>query len=180
MPELDGFKFLETLKKHPAVILTTAYRDYAPEAFAVDAVDYLLKPIAFERLSKAVNRYFERVVVAPPPSTISASDNIIYIRADRKLHKISTDQILYIESLDEYVKVHLPGKFIMSRENISTLATKLPQDKFVRIHRSFIVGKSQIVAVTADGVEIAGKHLPFGRAFKLSALAALGVSGVTK
>jgi DNA-binding LytR/AlgR family response regulator len=181
MPELDGFQFLDTLKKRPAVILTTAHRDYAPEAFAIEAVDYLLKPISFERLIKGVNRYFERVVATPRGpglATMSNStENIIYIKADRKMNKIAPDQILYIESLDEYVKIHLPGRFITSRENISTLATRLRPDHFIRIHRSFIVSKYHIVAVAADGVEIGGKLLPFGRAFKLSALAALGVAG---
>ena len=99
----------------------------------------------------------------------------IYVRAERKMHKISIGEILFIESLDEYVKVHLINKLMITRENISVLEQKLPAGQFVRIHRSFLVSIKSITAIGSDGVEIAGKILPFGRAFKQSALAALKV-----
>lgn len=176
MPEIDGFQFIGTLKNPPSIILTTAFRHFAPEAFELDVVDYLLKPIAFERLLKAVNKFFDQK--RNTLTTIAGSkesQNFIYLKADRKMHKISLNDILYIESLDEYIKVHLHGKVLLSRENISTLAEKLPGKSFARIHRSFIVSSRFVSSVSTEGVEINGKVLPFGRAYKLSALAMLEV-----
>ena len=173
MPELDGLSFIGTLKNPPAIILTTAFRDFAPEAFDLDVVDYLLKPISFERLLKAVNKFFERSHLRAEP--IENAINFIYVRADRKMHKISLSDIIFIESMDEYVRIHLPSKTLLTRENISTLESKLANKDFVRIHRSFLVSTKCIISVSAEGVEIAGKILPFGRAYKLGALAALRV-----
>ena len=176
MPEIDGLQFIGTLKNPPAIILTTAFRNFAPEAFELDAVDYLLKPISFERLLKAVNKFFERKRnISTPIGESKENEGFIYLKADRKMHKIPMNDILYIESLDEYIKVHLPGKVLLSRENISTLAEKLQGHSFARIHRSFIVSSRFVTSVSADGVEVSGKLLPFGRAYKLSALATLGV-----
>lgn len=177
MPEINGLQFIQTLKSPPAIIFTTAFRDFAPEAFELDAVDYLLKPVSFERLLKAVNKFFERKtnnIVQANGET--KGESFIYIKADRKLHKVSVSEIMYIESLDEYVKVHLSSGVLISRENISTLEEKLSDNDFVRIHRSFLVASKFISTVSADGVAINGKQLPFGRAYKLSALAKLGVN----
>lgn len=176
MPELNGLKFLSTLKHPPSIIITTAFRDYGPEAFDLEVVDYLMKPISFERLLKGVNRFFERK--APVPFSVVSSneeESFVYLRADRKMHKVRLSDILYIESLDEYVKVFLRNKMIITRENITTLESKLPADTFVRIHRSFLVSSKMVVSIASDGVEIAGKILPFGRAFKQSALASLKI-----
>lgn len=177
MPELDGFKFLSTLKNAPSVIITTAFRDYGPEAFELDVVDYLLKPISFERLVKAVNKFFDRRAMTPSLVVKNTEEEaFIYLRADRKMHKIRLGDILYIESLDDYVKVHLPDKMLITREGITTLEQKLPMDLFVRIHRSFLVSAKAVGSVSSDGVEIGGKILPFGRAFKQSALSGLKLS----
>lgn len=176
MPEVDGLRFVGTLKNPPAVIFTTAFRDFAPEAFDLDVIDYLLKPISFDRLLKAINKFFDRRK-EPFLTTVSSEriDRYIYLKADRKMHKIDVQDIVYLESMDEYVKVHLKGKVLVTRENISTLEGKLSGDSFVRIHRSFIVSTKSVSSVASDGVEVAGKLLPFGRAYKLSALASLGV-----
>ena len=176
MPELNGFKFLSTLKHPPSIIITTAFRDYGPEAFELDVVDYLMKPISFERLLKGVNRFFERR--APLASSVlgdKEEESFIYLRAERKMHRIRLSDIVYIESLDDYVKVFLRNKMIMTRENITTLENKLPADIFVRIHRSFLVSSKMVASIASDGIEIGGKILPFGRAFKQSALASLKI-----
>lgn len=176
MPEIDGLKFIGTLKNPPAIIITTAHRDFGPEAFELDVIDYLLKPIRFERLLKSVNKFFDKHANSASKIVSSHEEEIfIYVRAERKIHKISVSEILFIESLDEYVKVHLKNKLMITRENISILEQKLPADRFVRIHRSFLVSIKSITAIASDGVEIAGKILPFGRAFKQSALAGLKV-----
>src|SRR5688572_3669527 len=165
MPEIDGLKFLTTLTNPPAIIVTTAYRDFAPEAFELDVMDYILKPISFERLLKAVNKFFDRKSIsAAKVITDPTTDTFIYLRVDRKMHKIPVSEIMYIESLDEYVKVHVKGKFLITRESISMLENKLPADLFVRIHRSFLISSKAVTSIGSDGVNIAGKILPFGRA----------------
>lgn len=174
MPELSGLKFLSTLKHPPSVIITTAFRDYGPEAFELDVVDYLLKPISFERLLKGVNKFFDlRAVTSSTVVNTNEEEAFVYLRADRKMHKIHLSEIYYIESLDDYVKVHLRNRVLITRESITTLEHKLPTLAFVRIHRSFLVSAKAVVSITSDGVEINGKILPFGRAFKQSALAGL-------
>lgn len=175
MPEINGLQFVQTLKNPPAIIFVTAYRDFAPEAFELDAIDYLLKPVSFDRLLKAVNKFFERKSLGGVQAVSGNIESFIYIKADRKMHKVSTMEIVYVESLDEYVKVHLPGTVLVSRENISALEEKLSGCGFVRIHRSFLVSAKYVAAVSAEGVVVNAKQLPFGRAFKLSALAALGI-----
>ncbi len=177
MPEMTGFQFASTLKNPPAIILTTAFRDYAPEAFDLNVVDYLLKPISFERLLKSVNKFFDRTIEKGNSVTSVAHDEqrFVHIKADRKIHKVSEAEILYIESLDDYVKVHLKDMILITRENISTLEEKLPYPPFVRIHRSFIINIKWVKTISNDGIELNGKGLPFGRAFKKSALNQLSV-----
>lgn len=180
MPEMTGFQFASTLKNPPAIILTTAFRDYAPEAFDLNVVDYLLKPISFERLLKSVNKFFDRETVRKKPvtSVIHDEQRFVHIKADRKIHKVSEAEILYIESLDDYVKVHLKEMVLITRENISTLEEKLPYPPFVRIHRSFIININWVKTISHEGIEVNGKELPFGRAFKKSALNQLSVKNL--
>jgi DNA-binding LytR/AlgR family response regulator len=177
MPEMTGFQFASTLKNPPAIILTTAFRDYAPEAFDLNVVDYLLKPISFERLLKSVNKFFDRQTGKKESvtSVMHEEQRFVHIKADRKIHKVSEAEILYIESLDDYVKVHLKETVLVTRENISTLEEKLPSPPFVRIHRSFIININWVKTISNEGIELNGKELPFGRAFKKSALNQLSV-----
>lgn len=171
MPELSGLDFIKTLKNPPAIILTTAHRDFAIEAFDLNVMDYLLKPISFERFLKSVNKFFDREM--RNSNLPNDPEGFIYLKAERKAHKITLNEILYIESLDDYVKVFLKNKTLITRENISMLEQKLPNTQFVRIHRSFIIAVSAIAAITAESVQIGEKELPFGRAFKKSALASI-------
>jgi DNA-binding LytR/AlgR family response regulator len=175
MPEIDGLKFIGTLKNPPAVILTTAHRDFAAEAFEVDAVDFLLKPISFERFLKAVNKFFDRRTSNITKVVADGADDFIYLKADRKMHRIPLSEVVYVESMDEYVRVHLLNGVLVTRENISTIGTKLEGNGFVRIHRSYIISRRYVTSISADGVEVRGKQLPFGRAYKQVAVANLGV-----
>jgi DNA-binding LytR/AlgR family response regulator len=172
MPELSGLDFIKTLKNPPAIILITAHRDFAVEAFDLDVLDYLLKPVSFDRFLKSVNKYFDRTTGASAKSgtRVNELEGYVYLKSDKKDHKINLDEILYVESLDDYVKVILKSATLITRENISTLEQKLPSDQFVRIHRSFLVALKQIQTVSGDGVQLNGKELPFGRAFKKAAL----------
>ncbi len=169
-----GAELLQWLES-PAIILTTAYRDFAPEAFDLDVVDYLLKPISFERFTKSINKIFDKRLESKSNEIVNPSkeDAFIYLKSDRKNHKVLLKEIIYIESLDDYVKVHLKDVTLVTRENISSFEANLPSSSFVRIHRSFIINTQFLASISSDGIEIAGKELPIGRAFKKSAMASL-------
>lgn len=178
MPEMTGFQFAGTLKNPPAIILTTAFRDYAPEAFDHNVVDYLLKPISFERFLKSVNRFFDSRAGDKNSVTTVTHDQqrFVHIKVNRKIHKVSETDILYIESLDNYVRIHLADKVLITYENISSLEEKLPCPPFVRIHRSFVINSQHVKSISSDGIDVNGKELPFGRAFKQGAMRQLGLS----
>ncbi|MBL7848043.1 MAG: response regulator transcription factor [Cyclobacteriaceae bacterium] len=174
MPEVSGFQFLRTLQNPPRVIVTTAFREFAPEAFDLEVVDYLLKPISFERFTKAINKFFDaKSTTAMADKHPLDFEKYIYVKSDRKLHKTALADIYFIESLDEYVRVHLNGSVLVTRASISSLENALTDERFVRIHRSFIVNANHVTMVSAEGIQIGKKLLPFGRAFKKSAMAAL-------
>jgi two-component system LytT family response regulator len=175
MPEVTGLEFMRTVKPTTAVIFTTAHREFATDAFDLDVVDYLLKPISFERFSRAVNKFFERQASGAGTNAVATEEKFIYLKADRKTHKVPLNDIIFIESLDEYVKVHLADSVLVTRENITSFENSLSGRNFVRIHRSFIVNINLITTITADGIEIGKKQLPFGRAYRKSAMAALAI-----
>lgn len=169
MPKLSGIDFLRTLKNPPKVILTTAFRDYALDGFELEVVDYLLKPIPFERFLKAVAKVLHQpavpVAAASKPETASA-DSFVYFKVDKKMIKTRMTDILFIESIKDYVKVKTADKEIITQQKISYLEESLPSELFLRIHRSFIVNVERIDAYSATDVEI-GKHfVPIGRNYK--------------
>jgi DNA-binding LytR/AlgR family response regulator len=172
MPKIMGTDFIRTLKKPPKVIFTTAHRKYAVEGFELDAVDYLLKPISFERFLKAVNKIFQTEMQAPDPafnvtdSFTESSSTSLYVRADRKMVKILLNDILYIEGLSDYIKIITTTKTIITKHLISSLEETLPKDAFIRIHRSFIIAVNKIDSYNADTIQIGEKELPVGRLFK--------------
>ena len=175
MPEMTGLDFLKSLKNPPKVIFTTAYRDYAIEAFDLDVVDYLLKPISFDRFMQAVNKYFESM---PNDFLISKShesvaDDFFYIKADRKNVKIHYQEIYYIESIKDYVKIICKNKTVISKIMISQLIDLLPEQLFLRIHRSYIVYLPNVEAFSSISVEVPGKEIPIGRNYKNETLKTL-------
>ena len=178
MPEISGVELLKSMKQGPAVIFTTAYRDFALDAFELDAIDYLLKPISFERFFKSVSKYFQwkgnrNQEIKGVPSK-EMEDAFIYVRADRKVMKIPLTDILLIESLKDYVKIHLPGETIITKEQISKLEEKLPGEQFIRTHRSFLVASKYIKAFTTETIEVENHEIPIGRTYKSSVLSFLG------
>ncbi len=170
MPEISGISFAKSINNDIKIIFTTAYRDYAVEGFELRAVDYLLKPISFERLLKAINTYFE--VNKPFDSHLknNLESDFLFVRADRKMVRIDFSDILYIESLSDYIKVHTREKSIVTRENISTIEEKLPSKDFIRIHRSFIVSTSNIKSFTNEFISVQGKDLSISRTYKKQVL----------
>lgn len=171
MPQITGIEFLKTLKHPPQVIITTAYREYALEGFELDVVDYLLKPITFERFLKSVNKYFQLSsesfgsVENYSPAN-NNNDAFIYVKENKKVLKLHLSDILYIEGLSEYVKIHTPEKRIVTKTSMTSMEEKLPDNDFLRIHKSYIVSLRKIEAFTSSSIEITGKELPIGRSFK--------------
>ena len=172
MPYLLGTDLIRTLKNPPKVIFTTAYRKFAIEGFELDAVDYLLKPISFERFLKAVNKVMDTTLKVTDNDDFTydqqnTSQNLfINLRADRKNLKISLDDILYVESLKDYIKVVTPARNIITKQSISSLEDALPKNNFVRIHRSFIVAINKIESFTSDTIEIGKHELPISRMYR--------------
>lgn len=174
MPEISGISFAKSINKDIKIIFTTAYRDYAVEGFELQAVDYLLKPIPFDRLLKAVNTYFEvysNSIVNTPQETEIA--NFMFVRSDRRMLKIDFEAIMYVESYSDYIKIHLANETIVTRETISAIEAKLPSSNFIRIHRSFIISLHFITSFTNEHVTIKEKALPISRSYKKDVLTLL-------
>lgn len=177
MPKLTGIDFLKVLNPAPKVIFTTAYREYAIESYELNVVDYLLKPIAFNRFMMAVNKAMDGSVEYDEENSeeaqVAPDDPYIFLKADRKMVKVYLKDILYIESLKDYVRIKTPEREIVSLQKISYLEQKLPEDFFMRIHRSFIVPFKKIEAFSNHAVEVGGKELPIGRNYKNQVLEVL-------
>ena len=166
MPKLLGTSFLKTLSHPPKVIFTTAYKEYATDAFDLDAVDYLLKPISLERFLKAVNKLNNRDALPLEKATNQGQNGFLYFRAQRKMIKVFLDDILYVESVKDYIRIYRRGdKPLLVKQGMTTLEAMLPLSSFVRIHRSFIVSINKITAFTAQDVEIGQIELPVGRLY---------------
>jgi len=173
MPEISGLSFAKSINRRIKIIFTTAYREYAVDGFDLQAVDYLLKPISFDRLYQSINKYIDVYVPSDLPKEhqiIEEKSDFIFVRSDRKMIKVNFAEILYIESLGDYVKIILDDKNIVTRETISSIEAKLPKNLFLRTHRSFIVSIKQIVSFTYEYIEIKKKAIPISRSYKTSVL----------
>lgn len=172
MPEISGIEFLKSLKNIPHVIFTTAYRNYAVDAFDLNVIDFLLKPISFDRFLKAVNKVFDLNSTGQPTiQTNDKQDLFINVKADRKTYKVSLHDIVYIESIKDYVKIITAEESIITHDTITNQEKKLPESQFVRIHRSFIINKNHVQAFDAETVYMdTKKELPISRTYKLSVL----------
>ena len=167
MPQLLGTDFVRSLRQPPPIIFTTAYREYALDGFELDVVDYLLKPIPFERFLRAIGKVTARpaLALAPtgPPPAGPLPEAFIYVRTDRKAVKVLLGEIQYIESLKDYVRiVTTTGPPLLVKQSISSLADLLPGAQFVRIHRSYLVAVSHVKSYSAQQVGVAGQELPVG------------------
>ncbi len=176
MPQLTGIEFLKSLSNPPLVIFTTAYPNYAIEGYELNIMDYLLKPISFERFMKAVNKALAQLELqtetkeVPVPESKEESD-FIFVKADKKLIKINYKDILYIEGLKDYVIIKLPTSRVITLQTMKSLEAKLPTSIFKRIHRSYIANLGRIDAVIGNMVEIEKKHLPIGKNYRDELLA---------
>ncbi len=166
MPQLSGLDLLKTLRNPPKTILTTAYREFALDGFELGVVDYLLKPITFDRFFKSVERYLNTANYAMPEVFSSSEEQFVYLKSGHKFFKLNTQDILYAESLKDYVQVHTRDQVIVSKYKISDLENELNGKGFLRIHRSFIVNLKHVTAFTSNDVEIGKLELPIGETYK--------------
>ncbi len=166
MPVLKGLDFLRTLQNPPKVIITTAYREYAIEGYDLDIVDYLLKPISFDRFVKAVDRYYERTQVTTKSiNKEKENDTFFYVNVNKKHIKIVFDDILYIESLKDYVRIHTKNQRMVVKSNIGKIEKQLPSNLFLRTHRSYIIAVNKVTAYTQRDIEIDDIEIPIGSSY---------------
>ncbi|GAA4278487.1 LytR/AlgR family response regulator transcription factor [Aquimarina mytili] len=175
MPEISGISFAKSINKDIKIIFTTAYREYAIEGFDLHAVDYLLKPISFERLLNSINNYFEvyhktkTAAIAEP-----LLNDFIFVRSDRRMKKINFSEIIYVESYGDYIKIHCESATLITRETISIIESKLPQQQFMRTHRSYIISISKIDSFSNEEIQLNNKSIPISRNYKSEVLQRLG------
>lgn len=173
MPRLSGIDLIKSLRHPPKIILTTAYDQYAMQAFDLDVVDYLLKPISFERFVKAVMK-----AIPPDPSLVSrdtpptgtAEPPFLYFRSDRKMVKVLLDNIFFVESLKDYLRIVTGSGEVITKHSMAALETLLPQNDFIRVHRSFIVAVNKISSYSAERIALHGATVPIGKLYRLQVL----------
>ena len=171
MPELTGIELLRTIKDPPSVIITTAYPEFALEGYELNVIDYLLKPIAFERFLKAVDKYESRINHGHTNNQLSQFENLthaeafIYVKSDKRMVKIMLRDILYLEGLKDYVKIHTADSRVITYETLTYFEEKLPSGHFMRIHRSYIVSLDQISAFSASELSIGSTTIAIGRTY---------------
>ena len=170
MPNITGIDFLRTLKNPPKTILTTAYRDFAIEGFELEVSDYLLKPILFERFFKSMERFLRENKTNTTAEINPQKKDYIIVKSGSKNHKVTIEEILYVESLKDYIKIHTQdGENIVSKFKISDIEVKLSNNQFIRIHRSYIINTEKITAFTTSEIEVNGIEIPIGASYKETA-----------
>jgi len=172
MPDLTGVEFLKTLKSKPVVIFTTAYQEYALEGYELDVIDYMLKPISFERFVQGVNKAMDFIKLKNrqthiPPSTPQEklTKDFINLKADYKIYKVKHNDILFVEGLKEYVTFYTKAKKYIVLESLKNLEEKLPSVQFMRVHKSYIVNIEKIDSLYGNIIEIGDKEIPIGKSY---------------
>lgn len=176
MPQLNGTELLKVIKNPPPVIFTTAHAEYALEGYELDVMDYLLKPIRFDRFVKAVNKVIQlhgHRAIEQAPAEEEKKESFVYFRADRKMVKVMLQDILYIESMKDYVKIFTTNGTIITKQSMTAVEAMLPEKQFVRTHRSFIVSIQKIRSFTSELIEIDKTEIPIGKLFRQTVLKVL-------
>ena len=170
MPDISGIELIKNIEHKPLVIFTTAYTEYAVQGFELSAVDYLVKPFLFERFFKAVNKAYElynlknKKVV--PGAENETAEGYIFVKADYSSIKVNLKDILYLEGLKDYVKIHTKEKKILTLITMKKIEEKLPSSNFIRVHRSFIVAFDKIESIQRNRIIINEKRIPIGNSYK--------------
>ena len=164
MPQMNGFTFIENLNYKPLIVVTTAYREYAVKSFEWDILDYLVKPISFNRFLKTVNKIYQQAFMhSGGIDTTLYQEPHIFLKVGKKLVKINLNDIFYVESLKDYIKVITKLGDYVVHKSLSAITEELPQANFIRIHRSFTISINKITAIEGNIIEIADKKIPIGR-----------------
>jgi len=169
MPKLSGISFLRNLKNPPLVIFTTAYSEYALEGFELNAIDYLKKPFSFERFCKAYYRAEEQFILkenAKNDTSNSSETNFLFIRSNKKTFKVKFDDIMFIEGLGDYIKIHTKDDKLVTNLSMKKIISLLPDKQFYRIHKSFIISLENIESLEGNMVSIQGNKLPIGNSYR--------------
>ena len=172
MPDITGLEFIESMQHKPEIILTTAYREYAVEGFNLHVLDYLVKPIPFKRFVQAIDKFLDLKQVQD--NDFHSKETLyLNVKADRKTIRIDLDEILYIEGVKDYVKIVTKRQNVITKVSIGHFMNDLPADRFIQVHKSFVVARNKITAYTAQDVEIGNIEIPIGRVFKESFVKAM-------
>ncbi|MEL6253045.1 MAG: response regulator transcription factor [Bacteroidota bacterium] len=164
MPDLTGLEFINSFAEKPMVVFTTAYSDYAIESYEVDAIDYLLKPVLFDRFYKAVNKALMKIEESG--TEIRAEEDFMFIKSDTRIFKINYNDILYIEGMRDYIAVHTPKQRILTLMSMTRMLDKLPKRRFMRVHKSYIIGIGHIHMIQNNRVLINQKEIPISNSYK--------------
>lgn len=166
MPKMNGLDFIRSIEQKPYFIITTAYREYAVESFDLDVLDYLVKPIPFARFLKSINKLSQKFMTDSADEVQPASEkSFIFLKVDKKLIKIKFEDIFFIESLKDYIKVFTKTGDYLAHKSLSGITEELPSSKFLRIHRSFTVALDKIQALEGNSVLVTDKRIPIGRKY---------------
>ena len=165
MPEMTGLSLLEVLSNRPLAIFTTAYSEFALESYELDVVDYLRKPITFERFVKAVGKAEQRLQVLDPARESSVGAGYIFVKEGTRFVKVNIDEILFIEGLKNYVAIHTATQKVISLQRLKALEDQLPAENFIRVHNSYIIAKSAISSVKDNEVRIGTATIPIGETY---------------
>ncbi len=175
LPDMSGLDFIKTIKNPPAIIMTTAYPEYAVNSFELDTiVDYLVKPFSFDRFLKAINKAKDRIEV--PENTLEENnDNTIFLNVDKTLHKLVLSSILYIESDRNYITVVTETQKLSYIDSLKNWTAKLPETQFIQVHKSYIINSKFVDKISGNTLFIKANKIPIGRTYKQELLKALGV-----
>jgi len=164
MPQMSGFEFIQNLNHKPLVIITTAYREYAVKSFELNVLDYLVKPIPFNRFLKTINKVYQQLYLTNATGDVAVSQEPhIFLKVNKKLVKVVFSDILFIESLKDYIKVVTNLGDYVVHKSLTAISEELPQSNFIRIHRSFTISINKINALEGNTIEIEGRKIPIGR-----------------
>lgn len=171
MPEMLGTEFVKTLNQKPAIVLTTAYEEYALESYELEVTDYLLKPFSFDRFLKAVNKTIALLKQKAAAESEPDVEEFISLKADHRIYKVPINEIRYIEGLKEYVGFYTKERRIVVLESLKKLEQSLPADRFMRVHKSYIVNTKMIKSLYGNQVDLGDKQIPVGQSYKEAVLA---------
>jgi len=175
LPGMSGLQFLRGLKDPPLVVLTTAYAEYALESYEFNVIDYLLKPISFERFSRAVNKILDgRLFTAAAKEAYLYADDHIFVRSNSKFFRVNFSEILYIQGMRDYLKIYTPDYALVTRQTMNELEKTLPPRHFIRVHKSYIISLKNIRSIYGNTIELGKATIPIGVNYKESVMNMIG------